>query len=275
VPSKLFAFVAFARVGLADGSITPPDFEAALEDALRPGKSVVRYNRLWRLPQHESHDGWITGRVGFEIPGNEAGVWDEISKDYRDISAAQLTRYMIDVRDRRVAFELKSSTIKPWTFQGNFQALLNADDSYQWRVTLEGIDQPPWEDWQESVSRITNMRIKLVPPNPRYRGKEVEELIEGAKLSAATLAVQGDDIEISDSELLKESIQHFQAGYGSLTAKAIVDGDGDGKKKVEWRSEEEGNVARERAIRDPETSEVPPSELKHLLQRLSDEQPRQ
>lgn len=252
--------------------MAPSDFGVALEDALTPGKSVVRYNRLWRLPQHQSTDGWITGRVGFEPPGNEAGVWDEGTKDYRDISAAQLTRYMIDVSSHRVAFELKSSTIKPWTFQGNFQALLNADNGYQWRVTLEGIDQPPWEEWQDSVDRITSLRIKLVPPNPRYRGKEVEELIEGAKLSAATLAVQGDDIEISESELLQESIQHYQAGYGSLTAKAVAEGDG--KKKVEWRSEEEGNVARERAIRDPETNEVPPSELKPLLENRADEPPR-
>jgi hypothetical protein len=247
----------------------PSDFGAALEDALTPGKSVVRYNRLWRLPQHQAQNGWITGRVGFEPPGNEAGVWDEQKKDYRDVSAAQLTRYMIDVKTRRVAFELKSSTIKAWTFQGNFQALLNVDNGYPWRVTLEGISQPPWEEWQESVSRITNIRVKLVRPNPRYPGKEVEELIEGAKLSAATLAVQGEDIEISESELLEESIKHYQAGYGSLTAKAVT---GTGDKKVEWRSEEESNVARERALRDPETNEVPSSELRHLLEeRRADE----
>ncbi len=244
--------------------LRPSDLGPALEEALTPGKSVVRYNRLWRLPQHESREGWITGRVGFEHPGTEAGVWDEQRKDYRDVNAAQLTRYMIDTGTGRVAFELKSSVIKPWTFQGNFQALLNADSGYQWRVTLEGIDQPPWEEWRESVDRITNLRIKLVPPNPRYRGKEVEELIEGAKLSAATIAVQGEDIDPSESELLEESIQHYQAGYGSLTAKAVTGSD---DKKVEWRSEEEGNVARERAMRDPETHEVPPSELERLLKK--------
>lgn len=269
MPSRSLAFVAFARIELVEGTISPSSLGPALEEALTPGKSVVRYNRLWRLPQHEVDGHWITGRVGFEHPGTEAGVWDEQRKDYRDVSAAQLTRYMIDTRSGRVAFELKSSTIKPWTFQGNFQALLNADNGYQWRVALEGIDQPPWEEWQKQVGRITNLRITLVPPNPRYRGKEVEELIEGAKLSAATIAVQGEDIEISESELLEESIQHYQAGYGRLTAKAVVGSD---DKKVEWRSEEEGNVARERAIRDPETHEVPPSELKRLLEELrSDE----
>ena len=88
--------------------------------------------------------GWISGRIGFEYPSSSVGVWDEQRKDYRSIRPAQVTRYVIDTKTRRVAFELKSSTIKPWTFQGNFQALLNEDSGYQWRVTLEGLTQPSW-----------------------------------------------------------------------------------------------------------------------------------
>jgi hypothetical protein len=264
------AFVAFARIEFAEGSLTPPDFAAALEQALMPGKSVLRYNRLWRLPQHETIDGWITGRIGFEHPGSESGLWDEQRKDYRNVSTAQLTRYMIAVHTRRVAFELKSSVIKPWTFQGNLQALLNVNDSYQWRVTLEGVAQPPWEEWEQSVSRITNVRIKMERPNPRYPGKQVEELIERAKLSAATIAIKGDSVELSESELLREAFAHAMGGYGAITAKGVV---GPDEEKVEWRSEDEGLTEREQVQRDPETQEVSPETLKHLLEQREEANP--
>ena len=92
MPSSSLAFVAFARIGLVKGTIEPTDFGAALETALTPGTAALHRNRLWRLPQHHSDDGWITGRVGFELIGTEAGVGDEALKDYRVMSAAQLTR---------------------------------------------------------------------------------------------------------------------------------------------------------------------------------------
>lgn len=248
----------------------PADFSSALDEALAPGKSVLRYNRLWRLTQHEIDGGWISGRIGFEYPSSSVGVWDEQRKDYRSIRPAQVTRYVIDTKTRRVAFELKSSTIKPWTFQGNFQALLNQDSGYQWRVTLEGLTQPSWEEWEESVSRITDIRIKMERPNPRYPGKEVERLFEDAKLSAATLAAKGDDIDMTDSELIKEAFEHARRGYGSITAKGVS---GPDAKKEEWRSEDEGEADREQAARDPVTDEVPPESLRHLIEQRNESKP--
>jgi hypothetical protein len=144
---------------------------------------------------------------------------------------------MIEAETGRVAFELKSGAIDPANSQSNFQASLRSENGSSGWLPWRGPNRRRWEEWQRDVTRITSIRIKMVPPNPRYRGKDVEDLIEGAKLSAATLAVQGDDIQISESELLEESIEHFQAGYGTLSATAVV---GTDDRKVVWRSEDEG-----------------------------------
>lgn len=256
-------FVAFALISVAADSFQPPSYADALDDALTPGKSVLRYNRLWRLPQHSIESGWISGRIGFEYPNSSVGVWDDQQKDYRSIRPAQVTRYMIDVASHRVAFELKSSTIKPWTFQGNFQALLNEESIYQWRVELEDLTQPTWDEWVESVSRVTDLRVRMERPNPRYPGKEIEHLFEDAKLSAATLAVQGDDVELTESELLVEAIRHAHRGYGRITAKGVAGTDG---RKTEWRSEDD-LPERAQAERDPATGEVAADGLRQLLER--------
>ena len=92
---------------------------------------------------------------------------------------------MIQAASGRIAFELKLPAIKAESFQTNFQRLLNTGSGFQWRVTLEGVHQAPWEEWRDDVARITSLRAKMVPPNPPYRGKEVQDLLEGAKLSAA------------------------------------------------------------------------------------------
>lgn len=270
MPPQQQAFVAFALISIEDGSLVPDDIGSALEEALAPGKTVVRYNRLWRLSQHTTDGDWISGRIGFENPASSVGVWNEQSKDFLPIRPAQVTRYVIDTNSGRVAFELKSSTIKAWTFQGNFQALLNQGSGYRWSVSLEGVSQPSWEEWERSVSRITELRIKMVRPNPRYPGKEVEDMFESAKLAAATIVAQGDNIELTESELLKESFEHAKRGYGSITAKGIAGDDG---KKEEWRSEAEGEAERATAERDPATQEVPSDAIRKLVEERNQTNP--
>lgn len=142
--------IAFALIAFAEGSFPPADFEAALEASLVPGKTLLRYDRLWRMTRHTTKNGWIFGRIGFEYPNATIGLWDEQTKDYRSIQPGQLVRYAIDVQARRIGFELKSATVKPGTFQGNFQALLT-------RLGLpvargpRGVSQPPWEEWRAHV----------------------------------------------------------------------------------------------------------------------------
>jgi hypothetical protein len=257
VPSKpSLAFVAFASIR-ADA--TTPDLGQAIAESLTPGKSVLRYNRLWRLPKHTRREGFIYGRIGFEYPNSSVGVWNEQAKDYRSIRPAQITPYVIHAASGQVAFELKSSTIKPWTFQTNFQALLNKDSAYRWRVILEELTYPSWEDWEKSV-RITDIRIRMERPNPRYKGKRVEDVLEGAKASAATLAVHGDDIDPDDSSFVSQALEHAKR-YGHISAKGLA-----GSEKREWQSEDGGTVDREQAPRDPATRAVAPKWLRQLLE---------
>jgi hypothetical protein len=274
VPRRPQAFVAFAIIGVEEGSIEPDDLAGALDEALTPGKRVTRYGRMWRLPQHSVEGDWIVGRVGFEYPAS-VGLWNETQKDFLSIKPSQVTPYVIHGPTGRVAFELKSSTIKAWTFQGNFQALLNQKSGYRWKVTLEGVSQPPWEEWERSMARITDVRIKMHRPNPRYPGKEIERMFEMAKLNAATIAAQGDGIELSESELLKEAFALARNGYGTITAKGISrpSGTGPDGKKEEWRSEAESETERERAVRDPVTQEVPVDQMKQLLEQREAESP--
>jgi hypothetical protein len=258
------ARVAFARVDFAEDSLAPRDYAAALEDSLTPGKTVVRYERLWRMTRHTTDDGWIFGRIGFENPATgEIGVWDEATKDYRSIQPGQIVRYAIDVGARRVGFELKSGVVRPGTFQGNFQALLNRESPYRWRVHLEGVAQPPWEEWRAWISRLTKVSLKMERPNPRYPGELVEHMFEDAKLAAATIGASGDDIDIDDSELLRQAFALAQT-HGHIRAEGVV---GPEAKKEEWRSEEEGAVERDTAKRDPDTQEIPPDEFKRVLQK--------
>ena len=257
------AFVAFALITVEDGTMTPPDLAEALDEALEPGKHIFRHKRKWRLTQHQIEDGWMSGRLGFDSQ-SAAGLWNEQRKDYETVRPSQITPWVIDTRTGRVAFELKGGTIKPESFRGTFQALLNEEATvFHWRVTLEEQSYPSWEEWKASVSRITNVRAKMTVPNPRYGGQLVEHLFEDAKLSAATLAVQGDNVDLDDSELLKESIDHAKR-YGRIRAKGVSGPDG---KKEEWRSEEHGAADREEAPRDPESMEVPAGSLRKLLQR--------
>jgi hypothetical protein len=265
VPDKPpIAFVAFAVITVEEGTMTPPDLAAALEEALPAGKHIFRHKRKWRLTEHTTVDGWMSGRLGFDSQVS-AGLWNEPRKDYDRIHPSQITPWVIETTTGRVAFELKAGSIKPESFRGTFQALLNEGATiFRWRVSLEEQSYPSWEEWTESVSRITNLRVKMTVPNPRYRGELVEHLFDDAKLSAATLAVQGDDIDLDDSELLVQSIEHAQRGYGRIRAKGVSGPDAE---RREWRSEEHGAPAREEAPRDPETMEVPAGSLRKLLER--------
>ncbi len=260
-PKPSPAFVAFATVTTAQGAIRPADFADALVASLRPGKNVLRYNRLWRLPKHTRRDGFIYGRIGFEYPNSSVGVWSEEQKDYTTIRPAEVTPFVLHVETGRLAFELKGGTIKPWTFQTNFRALLNKGSTYRWHVTLEELTQPSWEDWEKSVNRITSLRIRMERPNPRYRSKRVEDVLEGAKASAATLAMSGEDIDPDDSTFVTQALDHAKR-YGHISAKGVVDGE-----KSTWQSEDEGGiVVREQAPRDPSTGSVKPKRLRKLLE---------
>src|SRR5438477_4085061 len=155
------ASVAFAHIYLGEmpevGEQLPIiGLAQALMESLVPGTTVTRYGRTWHMARYEKDGNVVIGHIGFDV--QESAIWSEEVKDFLSVRPAQVAAYALDVEQMRVAFELRGKAIRPWTFQGNFEALLNAAPSpYKWTVRLDGVEQPPREEWVERVDRITEV----------------------------------------------------------------------------------------------------------------------
>lgn len=231
----------------------------ALEESLRPGKTVVRYDRLWRMAQHRTEDGFIVGRIGFERSGQP--VWNEEEKDF-DVGwgGGATSRFVINTETFKVAFQLRTGLIAPGTFRYNFQALLNEETPWQWRVVLQGVAQPPWEDWRDEVDRVTKLTIKMVRPNPVFPGDQVEQLFQGAKLQAVNMAMTAppDEGINLDDEFIEQAIE-LAKDHGSYKAEGVRVEDGQ-EFDEGWNSAAEGQAEKKRVPADPETG-IPPDDV--------------
>jgi hypothetical protein len=247
--------ISFAEIGFATDRQEPlVGRVAALEESLRPGTQVSRYDRLWHIARWTREDDHIIGRIGFEPVGRQGELWDERAKDFREQEirvAATTSRFVVDLNTFRVAFQLRGNVIKPGTFRGNFQALLNEAADWGWRVRLLGIDQPPWEDWREEVTRVVKLAISMRLPNPRFPGQHVEELFDRTKAAAIKLALDapdGESINIDD-ELVLEAIE-LAKDYGNIDAvgeRTTVAGE---PEEVPWTDRAEGKAAKARVPAD-------------------------
>jgi hypothetical protein len=265
------ASVAYALVGFAEDALAPIRWGEALRASLVPGTRVERYGRRWFMCQWNQSDDarWIIGRLAFESTSDEPGIWDEERKDVRMIEtlgmAVQVAPFVIDTQEQRVAFELRSQTIRPGTFQGNLQALLIEASNLPWRVKLEGVRQPAWEEWAKHITRLTAVWITMRPPNPHSPLPELEELFTKG-VNSAQIVARGDDIELEDAALLEAAFGHAR-DYGKISAEAVVE-----DHKEQWKSEEEGGVRKDEALRD-DGGHVPPEELQQLLEHRANERP--
>jgi hypothetical protein len=260
------ARVAYAIIGFAESRLTSRNWGAALRESLTPGTCVERYGRRWYMAQWvDSPDGhWITGKLAFE-QATESEIWDAERNDVKAVDSlgtpVQSVPFVIDIEQRRVAFELRAQTVKPGSFQGNIQALLATASVHPWRVTLEGVKQAPWDEWATSVKRVTSVWITMRTPNPHSPIPEIEELFKKPGVKVAQVVVQGDDIP-TDASLVDGALGHA-FDYGKVSAEAVVISDG-AEHKESWSSEEEGGVLKDSAHRD-ESGHVPPTELQRLL----------
>lgn len=64
------------------------------------------------------------------------------------------SRFKPLVRGGQLAFQVRPPLIERGSFSGALQALLNKSGGYRWRVNIARADLP-WEDWLESVARVT------------------------------------------------------------------------------------------------------------------------
>ena len=239
-----------------------------LERSLVPGTAVRRYDRLWRMGKWERGGRWITGRMGFEFEQDQE-MWDEKERDFveRAVRFAQTVPFAVDTERMRVAFQLRARTVRPGTFRGNFQALLNeASPFMEWRVVLEGVAQPEWDRWLESVSRLVKLKIHMERPNPRYRGRQVKDVFEASKAAAVDLMLEAPEdgsLDPNAPGFVRQAIEHAEV-YGEFDAVAERVERGRTVREP-WRSNLEGAVEKKVVAADPETGEVTPERLREAL----------
>jgi hypothetical protein len=264
-PKATSAKIGFATIEATNAPL-PFDFARALIDSMVPGTNVERYGRVWLMGQHvELPSGRIYGRIGFQQPGAPTEIWNTETKDFetQQLTQGQTSPFLVDPPSLRVAFQLRPGVIDPTTFTSNFQALLNkASQVYTWhvRTSVRGMS---WEEWLSVVDRVTELRIKVVRPNPHYGdGRFVHDLIEDVRAAEVVIDAkaekEGPGIDV-DAEWVKESLDHSQT-YGDWIAKGQRAG-----KQVEWRKKVEGQPETARGEANPETGEVKPESLDDAL----------
>lgn len=276
-----------ARVGFA--VITSPyldeqrlptvdDLVGALLQALAAGTTISRYGRLWRMAKpHPQDERWIHGRIGYERAGEQVELWDEDAQDFRitQLPAGRTSPFALDLFTRLVAFQLRPRDIKPQTFVGAFQALLQeAEPQMQWRVE-HMFHEVAWDEFVSRV-RLVHLRIRMQRPNPRYPGQRVETLVEGTGARVLDLAVQvpvEDTGELDPTDdLIQQAIEHADNDYGSYAAvgETLV---GRLRRMIRWRSYGRGVALEDTAPVEEATSEVTGEDLQERATRAWTETP--
>jgi len=171
----------------------------------------------------------------------------------------------------RVVFQLRPGAIRPRSFTGALQALMNAaSPTERWRVYQE-TDLVSFDNWRLSVDRVVRFRARLERPNPHYadRGR-VRDLVEGANARMAEVAwtaapedPQGLDTQDS---LMREAIEHAR-NHGR--ARAVGERRG---APTTWDSTIEGSSETRVVLADVETREVHPTDLRAQLGDASSEE---
>ena len=222
------------------------------------------------------------GRIGFEAPGHVEELWDEKSKDFKASATrtGATSRFVLDLRSFRVAFQLRSGRIEPKTFSGNLQALLNevGGKTYHWQVEriIAGVR---WETWLQTIERLDQLSIVVKRPNPTYKGKRVRELVEAARAESVRLVFKAldsspDGVEIG-ADFVKELLDHVEAGYGEHSAIGTVRDEEGERKKATWRSDVEGMPLQTTVQVDDPEAELPASKLKEELRDAHVSEPEQ
>lgn len=235
-----------------------------LREALKPGQSVQHYQRTWILGQTTESDGVIFGRLGFER-ASSGTRFDRETRDFVTERRADGTYsvFGIAVAEMRVAFQTHGQTIKPQSFVGALQALLNeSSPTERWRVEREYTPQT-WQTWLADVERIDKIKVRVRRPNPDYQGRsKVEGLLEGLNAEVAELQAKADaddpqGIDPRD-DLLTQLIGHAES-YGAVDAR----GEDAAGRPLQLNTERHVNEAEVEV--DPETGEVRQDDLRRHL----------
>jgi hypothetical protein len=275
------ARIAFAVASVIGGLATGPlDTFYAASQSLVPGTMVQRYRRNWRLARYiVVDDRIILGRIGFEEPGTVEEIWNEEIQDFEEkrLTLGTTSPFVMDTASLRIAYQLRPGRIRPTTFTGNLQALLNAaaGRTWRWRVRPDVLGIP-WDDWIESVDKVTELRLKIREPNPNWGGRRrVEEVVTGANAALVNIVYRArkdssEGVDLTD-EMIAESIEHADDGYGEYSAvgERVENGE---RVSTRWRPEVEGEPLGREVEADPTTSEASHDELRQVLEETTEDE---
>jgi hypothetical protein len=232
---------------------------------LVPGASTERYQRLWHVGRTEVEEGILYGRLGFEGTGT-ADLWNDQDKDFEEAHtpAGVASPFAVNLDNLDLVFQTRGQDIRVTSFTGAMQGILRDASGEDWRVESPRT-QMSFNEWRATVTKVTQMRFTLEPPNPNYEGRpDLERLIAGANLSAAALILRSDVGVMTDSQIVLELLDHVDHGYGSSVAVGDRPINGETVESV-YSSELNGET--EVAIRpaNPDTGEVERATLRNEL----------
>ena len=247
---------------------TPDD---QLTRALIPGASTERFGRTWRLGRTSRlRDNVIFARVGFS---RESGAesWDEVSKDFVDVivPSGLAAPFTVDLDTLHLAFQIRPPDIKTTSFTGALQHILReATGNDEWIVEVPR-HEATFEHWVSTVRAITEIRLRLTPPNPNYIGRpHIQTMLELMNADAATLTLASHDglnmDALDDADVINQAITHINMHYGNIKAVGIDKKTGRKSKFDSKRGDAQQFVE---GIVDPLTGEVSEGAL---LDRMSD-----
>lgn len=260
--------VAFAAIELAGlFAAEQSTFEDALREAWSPGSRVTRYGRTWRISAPRRQPGDVlSGRMGFVREDEVATLaWDEKRKDFvrGEASGGVVVPFAVDLDRRAVAFQLVSGQVRPTSFIGAFEGLLNAGGTGQWSLQ-QLVERFDYERWSESVERVVGFRFRIERANPHYHDNDMaEQLLEDLRLAVASIQGRGADVA-DDSPGFVQLLDHVRRQYGG----GIVRGTEPDGHESEWRSTDGGIVPAIERVESDDEEELPEDELPGLLDRI-------
>jgi hypothetical protein len=248
-------------------------FTEALRQSWRPGATATRYGRTWFLSKPRRRIGTVwTGRIGFLQEDQLTAVfWDEEEADFshRATTSGVVIPFALNIATGFVGFQLLSGLVRPTSFTGAMQSLLNQDPLHRWSVEPLAINRT-YEEWRSHVAVLTDFSFRLEVPNPHYVNEpDVEHLLEDLRVQVAKLvgrARSGESIN-DEADIFRQSLDHVRRKYG----RGVLKGRDDAGIDTEWDSSKGGIVPLRRRVESAGEGEI---EDDDLIRTLSEEEGR-
>lgn len=220
--------IAVAQVTF-EGLFAPDSVRQAVNESWTPGLNKDLYRRRWILTRilEESPQGYF-GKIGFVREGEvNTLAYDEERGDFIEGQAPTgvTVPFFLSI-DGRISFQLISNVVRESTFIRAFSELMNSSDAnFDWVLTPLAYEFE-YDNWIQTVERVTRFDFTLDRPNPHYGDDHlIEKLVEETRVEHLRLAgVAPADGKINtDSEPFLQALDHVIRNYGRATLTGVDD----------------------------------------------------